>query len=108
MATSDLFSLCYFLRLLSSVNRKMSSLDEQATILYQLWVQEDLHAIVLVSEQQCNQDFFNTLNLTNNQATVELKSELSLLMFELRQRIRNRIAAIKRRLDEAGIIFPPQ
>ena len=84
--------------------------EKQVVFEWELRMQNEIHAIAKRSYKQCEREFINSLALTTDSETIDVKQKVALLMYELCQISVNKIAAIKRRLEEAdeevGVFFP--
>ena len=84
-------------------SRKMS--DEANVFLWELNYQYQTHAVVKSCEITATRDFYESFNQTNKE-TIENKEILAKLFLGMRLRVRSKIDAIKRRLEECGVYYP--
>ena len=65
----------------------------------ELQLLHDIHGIAKCAEHQCHRDFITATDGQFDSKTVQFKADLDLCMFEIRARLLNRIAAVKRQIE---------
>lgn len=76
--------------------------DVTNVFLWELNYQKDIHSILKRSEIEAERDFMNN-SLYDSE---DLKQSLARLFVSMRLRVRAKIDAIHRRLQETGVYFP--
>ena len=79
--------------------------QEAHVFLWELNYQYQTHAVLKSCEITANRDFYESFDQSDKE-TIENKELLAKVLLQMRLRVRSKIDAIKRRLEECGVFFP--